>query len=444
NSLDILNMYSDIMHYDLFYDNNNSWRQQGIATDFSLSFKEGIEELQFNMFSSRLNLGGGATDDRLFFGGNVTMVHSSNFSAGVNYINLMDIEGTSTNPEQFKNPVVTGTYKFNKELNNLELELTGESGVSKSSIENNNSAPVNEDFFNYAKISSKYKPFDLTFSLAYRNVGPEFRSVAAQSRRLRYKTEGSSYSRYTNDQIVRPIGIWDIYNDPSIYNVKITEGLKDYYPQYNNVDPYGLATPNRKGFDLSLGRVDDQGRYNINIDYSILSDVMGQGTNVLRDYNTISAQTDIYLDKFITGLNRKVLIELGYTQSETKRTIDDLSQANSNLNSERITAGLTIQLTGDLDFIAGYESFKSKGNDQMSTRDQFDVIKNYVNYEVDLSENIAGLGLRYMFNEKNDFQILWQDYNWSNSKYFNIDKSIVEEKPDYGFNRIAVAFKMKF
>ena len=173
-------MYSDIMHYDLFYDNNNSWRQQGIATDFSLSFKEGIEELQFNMFSSRLNLGGGATDDRLFFGGNVTMVHSSNFSAGVNYINLMDIEGTSTNPEQFKNPVVTGTYKFNKELNNLELELTGESGVSKSSIENNNSAPVNEDFFNYAKISSKYKPFDLTFSLAYRNVGPEFRSVAAQ------------------------------------------------------------------------------------------------------------------------------------------------------------------------------------------------------------------------------------------------------------------------
>lgn len=72
------------------------------------------------------------------------------------------------------------------------------------------------------------------------------------------------------------------------------------------------------------------------------------------------------------------------------------------------------------------------------------MIKNYVNYEVDLSENIAVLGLRYMFNEKNDFQILWQDYNWSNSKYFNIDKSIVEEKPDYGFNRIAVAFKMKF
>lgn len=55
NTLDIFNMYSEMMHYDYFYKGNNTWRQQGLATDFSLSFKEGIEELQFNLFTSRIN-----------------------------------------------------------------------------------------------------------------------------------------------------------------------------------------------------------------------------------------------------------------------------------------------------------------------------------------------------------------------------------------------------
>ena len=34
NSLDIFNMYSDMVHYDLFYTENNTWRQQGLATHF--------------------------------------------------------------------------------------------------------------------------------------------------------------------------------------------------------------------------------------------------------------------------------------------------------------------------------------------------------------------------------------------------------------------------
>ena len=59
---------------------------------------------------------------------------------------------------------------------------------------------------------------------------------------------------------------------------------------------------------------------------------------------------------------------------------------------------------------------------------------------------------KYKFNEKNDLQILWQDYNWSNSNYHTLElekyDDVIEytqdSKPDYGFGRLAVAFKMKF
>ena len=54
NTPDIFKMYSDMVHYDLFYNDNNTWRQQGVAADFSLSFKKFADEMQFNLFSTRV------------------------------------------------------------------------------------------------------------------------------------------------------------------------------------------------------------------------------------------------------------------------------------------------------------------------------------------------------------------------------------------------------
>ncbi len=456
NSLDIFNMYSDMVHYDLFYTKNNTWRQQGLAADFALSFREGIDELQFNMFSSRVNFGGGATDDRILFGGNVTMVHSEAFSAGLNYINLYDIAETSADSAQYRNPVITGSYQLKKDLNDFALELNGESGISKSMHKGDDLAPVHEDFFNYAKLSAEYKPFDLNFSLAYRNVGPKFRSAGAQTRRLNYSTESTYFDRYTNNQITRPMGLWDIYNNAAVYNTQIEKGLSNYYPHYNNIDPYGLATPNRQGLDLSISRVDDENRYAVQVELGMLKEIEGEEASqpdVLKSYNSISVHTDIHVNEFIAGFDRGVLLQLGYTQNHTTSDNDAVTDAKkTDLKSERITAGLTVELSKELDFMAGYEIFKAEGFDHVISRDSYDELNYYPSFGTNLTENIFGLGFKYKFNEKNDLQILWQDYNWSNSDYHTLElekyDDVIEytqdEKPDYGFGRLAVAFRMKF
>jgi len=436
NSLDIFKLYSDILHYDLFYDNNNTWRQQGAATDFALTFKEGIEELQFNLFTSRLHPSDFNTvSDRVFFGGNLTLIQSKLFSAGFNFINLTDLKGTSNDTTYYKNPVMTGAYSISKEVNDFKLKLSGESGISQCTTENDELAPLTEDFFHYAKFQADYEPLNLTFGIDYRNVGPDYRSVGAQTRRLRHTTQSSMYTRYTSNQIVRPIGIWDFYNDASIYNTKIQTGLEDYYPQYNNVDPYGLATPNRKGFNFSLSRNDDGDRYQITLDYGMLSDIVGQGVEELRKYNSLSAQMDLNLQNFTKAFDRKIHFQLGYINNHTSRTIETFDQANVDLKSQRVNTGITIQLTGNLDFMAGYENYSSFGSDFIAKRNEFDEVIEYVEYEADLKEQMLGLGLRYLFNDKNDLQILWQKYNWSNT---------VLLVPDYNFNRVAVAYKMKF
>tara|TARA_B100000780_G_scaffold108617_1_gene75964 strand:- start:2576 stop:4309 length:1734 start_codon:yes stop_codon:yes gene_type:complete len=441
NTLDIFNMYSEMMHYDYFFKGNNTWRQQGLATDFSLSFKKGIEELQFNLFTSRINPSNFSTiSDRVFFGGNLTMVQSDQFSAGLNYINLTDVAGTSNNLNYFKNPVLTGTYKVNAIQGDFKFQLDGESGFSKSFTENNED-PDNvvkenlvEDYFNYSTFTTDYAPLNLKFTIAYRNVGQGFRSAGAQMRRLKFATQAFMFNRYTNEQIVRPIGMWDIHNDPTLYNSQIQVGLAEFYPQYNNIDPYGLATPNRKGLDFDLIHIDEQNRYSFSLQYGMLSEIVGLGVDDLKKFNTLSANLDLNIENMLPIYDKQILIQLGYTNDQTKRT-GDQDFIQTELNTQRIYAGITLELTDKLYYLAGYESIKASGDDYLANRDRNDVIDDFTLFETELSEKIIGMGLRYEFDDKNNLQILWQDYNWSNS---------VLGTEDYGFDRLSVIYIMKF
>jgi len=434
-------MYSEMMHYDYFYKGNNTWRQQGLATDFSLSFKEGIEELQFNLFTSRINPSNFNTiSDRVFYGGNVTMVQSSQISAGVNYINLADIAGTSNNMNYFKNPVLTGTFSLNTKLDDFKFQLNGESGFSKSFTENNQD-PDNvvkenlvEDYFNYATFKSVYEPFNMEFSVSYRNVGQGYRSAGAQMRRLKYKTEAFMFDRYTNQQVVRPVGMWDIKNDPTFYNSQIEVGLAEFYPQYNNIDPYGLATPNRQGLDFALTRVDEDDRYSVSLEYGMLSEIVGLGVEDLKKFNSIAANLDMNIDNMLPNYDKQITMQFGYTNDQTKRT-GDQAFISTELNTQRIYAGLTLELTDKLFYLFGYETIEASGKDYLAIRDRSDLVDDFTLFETELSEQILGIGLRYEFDSKNDLQILWQDYSWSNS---------VLETADYGFDRLSVIYLMKF
>jgi hypothetical protein len=374
-------------------------------------------------------------DDRVFFGGNITMLQSRNFSVGVNYINLTDIAGTSNNTGEFKNPVITGNYKINIDLNDLRLQLDGESGISKSCIENDRELPILvEDYFNYAKLKAQYKPLDLSFEIAYRNVGQGYRSAGAQMRRLKYASQAFMFDRYTNEQIVRPVGMWDIHNDPSLYKSQIQVGLAEYYPQYNNIDPYGLATPNRKGFDFSISHQDEDNRFRLSLDYGFLSEIVGLGTDELKKFNSIAVNSEINIHNMLENYDKQIKIQLGFLSDKTNRS-GEQAFINSDLNTQRIYAGFSLELTKNLYYLMGYEHIQASGNDQLAVRNQYDIVEDLNPFSTELTEKIFGQGLRYEFDDHNNLQILWQKYNWSNP---------VLEVPDYGFNRLSVIYLMKF
>ena len=434
NSLDLLRTYSDIIHYDYFYF-DNTWRQQGAAVDFSLEFKDYLEEIQFNMFTSRLNSSNFSTiSDRIFYGGNITMLQSEYLSFGVNYVNVQDVAGTSNSIELFKNPVFTASYALENDFDDFQIKVEGESGRSELTTENDPYAPLTTDFFHYSRAHFLHTDLNTSLSVSYRNVGPDFRSTAAQSRRLRFKSQSEQFTRYTNDQIVRPIGLWDIYNDASLYNSTIETGLSEYYPEYNNIDPFGMATPNRKGFDFALERIDKEHGYEFLIKYGMLSDIVGQGVEDLKKYNSLETHLKMNFGSLF-ALSKNLILEMGYYNYQTSRVSSVIDFSAVDLKSNRFNCGLNIELSKEFSILSAVEKFTSSGYDLISKRDVYDDVFNFERYDVDLKESIYAFGLMYSFNQNNNLKLIYQDYTWDNTTV---------EQPKYSFDRMSLVFNMKF
>ncbi len=435
NTLDIFRIYREMIHYDLFYRDDHSWRQQGIATDFALTFKKWAKEMQFNLFASRLNpTNFNDISERVFAGGNLTLIQSRFLTLGMNYIQLMDIEGTSNNTNLFRNPVVTGNYVLSYRINRFLFKLKGESGKSSWYIKGDTSSPELKDYFNYASASVDYLPQKISFSISFRDVGPGFRSTGAQMKRFNFTSLPVNYTRYTSGQVLRPVGMWDFFNDVSLYNIKIAAGLQEFNPLYDDIEPYGLATPNRKGLDFCLNRKSIKDVYEFNLAYSMLSEIAGQGTISLKKFRQWKAHVKFHLQHLIPGYNRKIFIEAGMANGIVNRHGSE-SYESIDLKSMRFNAGFTLELFKDFELMGGWESYSVSGNEFIPLRNEYTEVVDFSEIHAELAEKIVGLGVRYNFSEKNTFQAIWSKYTWEDSKASN---------PPYAFSSFHIIYNMKF
>lgn len=433
--LDYTKVYQEILDYDLFYDFSNSWRQQGAAIDFGLEFKKYISEIQFNGFISRQNPSNFSTlNERLYGGGNVTLKQSKYLNLGVNYINMFDLLGTATDSMAMVNPVMTATYEAKYETEKYKFALMGELGNSAMIIQNDTNAPELRDYFFDLGLKAQYVPLGLELKVRYKNVGPQFISPGAQTRRLDYSSVPLSYSRYGNERNIRPLGFLDLLRDGSIYNTTLNTGLGSYNPAYGNATPYGEATPNRQGFVLDLSQKDKKKRWDLTANAGMLNDVVGQGTTELKNYTFGRAKLNLYVQRFINGWDKQIKISAVLWTERTKRD-GAFEFEKLNLQNNSIDVALDVECIKKGFLLAGYRNLRSVGNDYTNIRNNYNEVINYTPYQIDLSESLVIFGARYEFSKKSSLSILWNDYQ---ADYR--DRLI----PSYGMNSIAVLYNLKF
>ena len=431
----VFNIQKDIVNYETFY-KNNTWRQQGAALDFSLEFSRFLKEIKFNGFINRINITDFNTvPDRFFTGGNIGIQQSKNVFVGFNYVSLFDLSGTSQNNSGFNNNVSSINYevKFDKD-NLVETRLFGETGLSNSGYSNDTSAPKLNDFFINMGISNLLKASHLKFSLSYLNVGPNFRSAGAQSKRLNYNNTPSFYDRYTNQQSLRSIGLFDLIRDEKLYNRSInSDGLMAYNPAYNNAMPYGIATFNRQGINAKVNFNDPKKILNLEIETYILKELIGQGTTKLKSFKIIKTNAELNLKKLIS-IENNFKITAGFSFQSSIRN-SEINYEEINLNSAIVNTGIEFELYKNFDFLAGFIYNQAKGNEILPSRNIYSEVIDFNEYNINIKELMLGGGLRYRFSDKIYLAALYQNYDNSNK---------LNSQFSYSMNQFIIIYNMKF
>jgi hypothetical protein len=360
----------------------------------------------------------------------MVITQSKNAMIGLNHVSIFDVAGTAIDSNVYSNNVSTLTYDitFGNELHKYGID--GESGISSSQLALNQENKL-DDYFIHARGYFNFKKTNLGFDLGYMNNGADFRSFGAQSKRIDYNQQNNFFNRYTNDQILRPVSVYDMYNDPTLYSVGITDRIMQYNPSVNNVLPYGLATFNRTGIYFGMNYTDSSKVVEGSAKFYSLKEVRGQGTTALKSFNYLKSDIVFNVSNLLKW-KKKLTLHAGLAYQTTNRSSEFVFE-EVNLTSLTLNTSFEWEVIDQLYLLGNFFILQSSGTDQLPIRNSNDIIINYSLFNVDgMESNLAG-GLKFNFSEKVYLALMYE----SSKNNFVVDNP-------YQFNQMSIYYIIKF
>ena len=301
--------------------------------------------------------------------------------------------------------------------------LKGESGFSSYDYDNRkkDTAVSYNDYFIDTRLIGALKSIGLKISAGYLNVGPQFSSPSAQTQRIYPFTAPDVFPLVMNAAVTRSQTLFDRLAMERMYNQSISPVLFQVLPQYSNVLPYGLATPNRKGITAGIYQAGSKKVYELEAEAFFLSDIVGEGTKKLRNYMLIRGGFALNIHT-LANIKRNIILSGGIKNENTKRD----GFADVNFSSMLIDAGLSIETIKDLDILAGIKLLNAKGNEYVMVRDEYNYAVSFIDYNADINQKVISGGLRYRFTEKSfatvNYNKVFMDDNLSPGNNFDMNQ----------------------
>ncbi|MBX9851261.1 MAG: hypothetical protein K2X86_05815 [Cytophagaceae bacterium] len=419
---EIFKIRRNIVHYENFNYGNN-WRVQGGDAVLNLIFSKGIEKVKFRLFGARIKKFDETVNmpDRVFFGGRTEIIQSKFIQIGGNYVRTTDVLGTVPDTiVNFNNSVVTGDYKLSLDIKDkFEVSASGEAGTSNYSnfLESAAKTVKHDDYFYDVSLAAACKPIGVKITASYRNIGPEYHNPLAQTRRIFDFAQPTIFGTLQNaNGGIRTATLMDRYSQEGIYNPSISTVLMPYLPQYGNVTPYGIATPNRKGIMVGLEKSDTSNVLRAEATTEFLSEVVGEGTVETRDFLSVRGGIALNIGKLI-HFKRNLGISAGGRYENTSR-----SNSTIDFTTIMLDAGINFEIVKDLDILVGYKLLNAEGVEFLSQRDAFNSITSIpMAFDINEKQGIMALGLRYNFSAKAFFTMQAHVTDFENGKNANMN-----------------------
>ena len=392
NEATVYQMAREVIDYEHYY-NGNAWRQQGVQSNFGFDLNSAtFKSLDVALFSTRNKVAdaASASPERLLSGGQMGL-HTSYGLLMFHSVNLHDLKNTVNDLNLYYNSVNTVSATVNlPELPKFSLHYEG--GTSKANYEDlteDETLTIQDYFWN---LGLSFAPSEsIKLSVNGINTGPQFRSPSAQNVRLGYSSSSNVFPTLGNNLAVRNMGLLDyLYNDVLYYNT-FDNQLDAYNPAFSNVMPYGLATPNRKGFSVSLDEFTIKEQLNLSSDLYIMSEIIGSGTSALKSFMKFVAKADYDYKKW--SVNAGLSYESTSREGQAYEAIE--------LTSMLFDFGLDFDLSENISLLWGTKYHTADGNELLAVYDSYnDPLYFEPTSYSDNHQMLNSIGLMVNFNER--------------------------------------------
>ena len=423
----LLQQQTDVVNYDHFYNNDNSWRQQGASAEVAFEFGKWIKEIGIKTVATRVKTSDfSQTNDRIFSGINLSLVQSEHLRVGFNYVNVFDIYGTSRSNITFHHPVMTATLNYNRKVGNMTHTIEAEAGRSKWYYKefDNDSTPEWQGKFADAKYKIRQNNLGLQGGVQLKYVSSDFRSMGAQTKRVNFNGQLNAFQRVGNEQALRPVSMIDLMRESGLYTMQLQTNLMAFAPQYDNITPYGDATPNRQAMILSAGYDKKNNPLNANINYYRGQEVRGEGTTTLRNYERYELNASFNAKQYIGSKDKEASVQVRFRNDRTTRQGSE-SVPSVDLTSQTMTAGFDYELKKQWHLLGAFQMLTYEGFEINSVRDENQEIFNFTELNLTGSEQLASIGAKYTFSDKSFLSV--QYYQFLNSTN-QLDEALYSNK----------------
>lgn len=433
----------ELIYYEQFYTGDNTRRLQGANFDFGLTFNKGLRDMDVSGFAARIRGTDFFTTPSRFISGaqihfrTERLIESTQTMAefGFNTAYTFDDLMSGQANTGIRNTVYTGSYNVTAyENDKISVNVLGEAGFAAIESKNDSTSLFKrDDSFLDIGVKALLKEQKLSVQASFIDIGPDFFSVGAQSKRVEFNAAQTFYNRIGNEGILRAPSLFDLSRDRAMYTFRISDVLMAYDPRFNNTMPFGLATPNRRGLRSNIEYGNEGDAVNAGLEAALLSEIRGQGTTELKNFTMLRARTNINVNQFIDW-EKRIRVTVGYQFEETSRDGVEIEQVQ--LRSNLLEFGLETEIFEDFDILLGAKGLNARGTEYIPEILQFNEVNDFPGRtRFSDQENMYAAGVKYTFKEGIHLTIQYQTF----------DSRMGMDNPfDYALDQIFALYTMNF
>ena len=391
-----------LVSYENFF-KGNRWRLQGAQANVTLDGDRGIERMVLDGYLTR-PLGSRQvsesiyTPDRVMAGITSAAVLQRGWSGELHHAVLADLPNSGTTEYNVLNPVTHAMLHKQNKWKDALVRWTVEGGWSNHAWRIRDMANGDLDSLirsrqgGFAGFKGHFVGLDSSWQghISYREVDPFFRSAGAQSKRYDF-SETFSPSRYPtvgSEEAMRPSSLFDLMSDINMGNQSISPTLMSIAPLFDNVMPFGRATPNRRGVELAVEKFYPEVKWKF--DGSRFAELTGQGTTELRLFRTVGFGFE-WTPSASSG--RDFRLSVHEMLQHTKRGGSELEALD--LLTSNLTVSAEMELLPQCSIECSGRHAMGNGHEFLNVRSDLGELYNFQRVELNTQAWMTSVGVRY-------------------------------------------------